>query len=365
MHQVNFLDAEFLGNPVRKILASIGIIIIGLLLKRLGAIFLTKQSFKFIFKKFADNKFSDEFVGHLRKPFEQTITLLILYFALNLLQFPEEWGLAHKHQFGLRLIILTIVKIGFFITGTRIVIGINRFCAFAISNREHATMAPELARFVKELIEVLIVIISLFAGLRYIFDVNITALVASLGIGGLAVALAAQDTLANLMGSFIIYLDKPFKTGDLIEFGDTKGTVEHVGFRTTRIRTVDKNLLTVPNKKIVDAILNNLTSTEMRRVNFVISLDYNSKPEELMNIVKEIRETIAAHKETAKDFTVHFTDFESSSLNISVVYFVMGNDFDKMNVVREQINLSIMNIVERNGCSFSVPASGFLLKEKN
>ena len=195
----------------------------------------------------------------------------------------------------------------------------------------------------------------IFAGLRIIFHVNITALVASLGIGGLAVALAAQDTLANLLGSFVIYLDKPFKTGDLIEAGEIKGKVEHVGFRTTRIRTLEKSLLTVPNKKLIDVALNNITLSEARRVKFELGLTYASKSSQILNIITDIKTVLLNHHKIGEDITVHFTDFSSSSLNILVLYFVMSNEYDLMVEVKEEVNMEIMAIIEKHGCEFAFP----------
>ena len=208
----------------------------------------------------------------------------------------------------------------------------------------------------KELLKVVIVIIGVFAGLRFIFNVNVTALVASLGIGGLAVALAAQDTLSNLLASFIIYLDKPFKVGDSIETGDISGTIEHVGFRTTRIRTVDKTLLTVPNKKMIDSALNNITESEMKRVKMILNLNYSSNPGQILLIIDDIKKEIASHPQTTDNFVVHFTDIDQGSLNILVVYFVEGNEFENMLKVKEELNVKFMQIVEQHGCTFAIPS---------
>jgi MscS family membrane protein len=355
MIEDRLLSTQFLGNEIRHILAFIGTIVLGLLLKRLGAIFLSKQSFRF-FKKFAENQYSEEFVALLRKPIEQTLTLLVLYFAFDMLSFPASWKLADSGHYGLRWLILVCWQIALFVTITKVILGAIRFSSYVIAHREESKISPELSTFLRELMQVLVVILSIFAGLHFIFKFNITAIVASLGIGGLAVALAAQDTLANLLGSFIIYLDRPFKVGDLIEFGDTKGTVEHVGFRTTRIRTVDKSLLTVPNKKIVDAILNNITSSDMRRVYFTLGLKFTNEADRIQNIVSDIKKAITSHKDTGSDITVHFTTFEGNALNIEVTYFVQGNEYEKMVSVREELNFEIMRIIQSHGCTFAPPA---------
>ncbi len=347
-------DVTFLDNKLFDLLLFGVILFIGLLFKRFGAKFLSKQSF-LIFKSFSHNQFSEIFIDLLRKPIEQLITVLVIYFAFERLNFPSYWQLVSIDKIGIRLIILVVWQIAFLIVICKILLRTTDFFTFVLINRESLPISPELGNFLKELIKVLIIVLCIFAGLRIIFHVNITALVASLGIGGLAVALAAQDTLANLLGSFVIYLDKPFKTGDLIEAGEIKGRVEHVGFRTTRIRTLEKSLLTVPNKKLIDVALNNITLSEARRVKFELGLTYASKSSQILNIISDIKTVLLKHPKIGEDITVHFTDFSSSSLNILVLYFVMSNEYEIMVEVQEEVNIEIMAIIENHRCEFAFP----------
>jgi MscS family membrane protein len=347
-------DVTFLDNKLFDLLLFAVILFIGLLFKRFGAKFLSKQSFR-IFKSFSHNQFSEIFIDLLRKPIEQLITVLVIYFAFERLNFPSYWQLVSIDKIGIRLIILVVWQIAFLIVICKILLRTTDFFTFVLINRESLPISPELGNFLKELIKVLIIVLCIFAGLRIIFHVNITALVASLGIGGLAVALAAQDTLANLLGSFVIYLDKPFKTGDLIEAGEIKGRVEHVGFRTTRIRTLEKSLLTVPNKKLIDVALNNITLSEARRVKFELGLTYASKSSQILNIISDIKTVLLKHPKIGEDITVHFTDFSSSSLNILVLYFVMSNEYEIMVEVQEEVNIEIMAIIENHRCEFAFP----------
>jgi MscS family membrane protein len=347
-------EIHFLENPLREFFFCLGILLLGFLFKRFGATFLSKQSFR-LFKRVSGNRKSDELVVLIRKPFEQLLTLIILYAAFCRLNFPNSWELAGADKIGIRWFIKTAWLIGIYVVCTHLFLRVADYVAHVVTHREESPVSGELAGFIKELSKVLIIILAIFAGLRYIFSVNITALVASLGIGGLAVALAAQDTLANLLGSFIIYLDKPFRAGDLIQSGDILGRVEHVGFRTTRIRTLDKSLLTVPNKKLIDGALNNITLSEARRVRFTIGLTYNSKSSQILNIIDGIKQILLLHEHISDDYTVRFSDFDSSSLSILVIYFVKSNDFDLMVKVKEEINIGIMHIVEKHGCSFAFP----------
>ncbi len=349
------LNEVYFGNSLKHILLCVAILAAGFLLKGFFARFLSWLSFK-IFKRFSREQFQKEFSNLVHKPFMHLVLLIIVYGAFHNIYFPEEWSFAPKTEFGIRWIILAIYKIVFIVVVTRIFLRSADFIEYVYHNLEGETASKDLASFLKNLAKVLINIFAFFIALGEAFEVNITALVTSLGIGGLAIALAAQDTLANLIGSFIIYLDRPFQVGDLIEFSDIRGRVEKIGFRTTRIRTLDRALLLVPNKKIIDSNLINISMSEQRRVSFTIGLTYSSKPENIQTITSQIAETILKHKPlVAEDFTVKFSEFDSSSLNLLIIYFVNSNDFDMMIAVKEKINLEIMQIVRNNGCDFAFP----------
>jgi MscS family membrane protein len=359
---IDYLEQQFfMENSLFAIFKFVAILLLGLLFKRLGAKFLSNQSFR-IFKKFAHNQFSEVFLELLKKPFERVITLAVIYLAFHQLKFPESWELAHHSEFGIRWMAVTVYKIFVVYHICIVFLRTTDFFTYVLQNRDEAPVSRELSNFLKELIKVMVVILFLFGGLRFVFNVNITALVASLGIGGLAIALAAQDTLANLIASFIIYIDKPFQANDLVDFDGINGRIEHVGFRTTRIRTLDRSLVTVPNKKLIDTALNNVTMSESRRIRFSIGLTYGSKPEQLKNIISEIKETITRHPKTAEEYNVRFNEFNSSSLDILVLYFVMSNDYDEMIEVKEEINFQIMNIVQKNGCSFAFPTQSLYVE---
>jgi MscS family membrane protein len=237
------------------------------------------------------------------------------------------------------------------------------FITHVLQNRSENPVSVELSNFIKEFLKVVFVVLFIFAGLRLVFAVNLTPLVASLGIGGLAIALAAQDTLANLIASFIIFIDKPFKSGDLVDFDGIRGRVEHVGFRTTRVRTLDRSLLTVPNKRLIDAAMNNVTLSPARRVTFTIGVTYKTQSHQIKAIVDDIQKVINEHPNTAEEVTVRFSDFNNSSLDILVIYFVNSNDFNIMIETKEEINYQIMQIVNKHGASFAFPSQSLYIEQ--
>lgn len=208
--------------------------------------------------------------------------------------------------------------------------------------------------FITEALKVVVIIFSVFFILGAIFELNVASLVAGLGIGGLAIALAAKESLENLLGSFTIFLDKPFVIGDLIKSGEVVGNVENIGFRSTRIRTLEKSFVTIPNKKLVDNELDNLSHRSQRRTNFNVGLTHETKVGQFKNIITDIQTFIANHPHISKDeMQVRLHNFDINSINIMIIYFVNKIDYNVYLDVREEVNFKIMEIVEKHGSSFA------------
>ena len=185
---------------------------------------------------------------------------------------------------------------------------------------------------------------------------NVKAILAGLGIGGLAFALAAQDTLANIFGAIVVAVDQPFRIGETVRIGTNVGMVEDIGLRSTRIRLVDKSLMVIPNKTVAAETITNLSRFTRRRIDQVIGLTYDTKPEQMDEMVQEIRRIITAEPEVdAAGVMVFFRDFNASSLDIWMVYETQENDFQKAMRCRQRVNMKIMRAVEQRGLSFAFP----------
>jgi MscS family membrane protein len=186
------------------------------------------------------------------------------------------------------------------------------------------------------------------------FDVK--ALLAGLGIGGLAFALAAQDTLANVFGSIVVAIDQPFKIGETVRIGSFLGTIEDIGLRSTKLRALDRSLVVIPNRTVANEAITNLARFTARRVEQIISLTYETPAEKMTEIVAEVRRIIESKPEVnAPDTHVYFRDYAASSLDIWVVYVFKSPDFVSHMRVRQQINLEIMQAVQSRGLSFAFP----------
>ena len=187
-------------------------------------------------------------------------------------------------------------------------------------------------------------------------DVNITSLIAGLGLGGLAVALAAQDTLKNLLGGATILADKPFQVGDWVIVGDIEGTVEQVGFRSTRVRTFADSLITVPNARMTDTAVNNMGQRTWRRYYTTVGIAYHTDPDRIQAFVEGIRAIVRANQSMRHDYyIVELHSFGASSLNIMVYTFIGASDWNEELRTRHVFNLDIIRLAQQLQVEFAFP----------
>jgi MscS family membrane protein len=192
---------------------------------------------------------------------------------------------------------------------------------------------------------------------------DVKAFLAGLGIGGLAFALAAQDTIANLFGSVVVAIDQPFKVGETVQIGSHLGLVEDIGLRSTKLRTLAKALITIPNKTVAAEAITNLSRFTQRRVEQVIGLTYDTPADKMEAIVGELRAIILAQPEVdPASVMVCFRDYSASSLDIWVVYLTKDPDFLAHLQVRQRINLAMMRAVQARGLSFAFPSQTVYLE---
>jgi MscS family membrane protein len=189
------------------------------------------------------------------------------------------------------------------------------------------------------------------------------SVLAGLGVGGLAVALAAKDSLANLLGSMLIMFEKPFRVGHYIRLSGTEGTVEDVGFRSTRIRTQDNSLISIPNDSVINTTIDNLSLRPKRRQRFTVGVTYDTKLATLEAFVEGIRKLILDHPLTDKDnIQVSFNNLADSSLEILVIFHLMVTDYPSELKGRHEILVRLMDLAERMGVSFAFPTRTLLIE---
>ncbi|GGI29016.1 mechanosensitive ion channel family protein [Pedobacter mendelii] len=380
----SFYGQIFWGNTIKAYFLFAAILLVGLIFRRLVSKLLSKLLFR-LFKGFSQQAHDDTFVGLLLKPIEVFMLFSTLYLSINQLKHPLEVIVFHygrlvgkvKEAIPVTIgdcidrIFLFLIILSIFWIILRIIDFISHVLLFKASLTESKS-DDQLVPFLKELFKTVVVFIGFFTLLGFVFEVNVLTLITGLGIGGIAIALAAKESLENLIGSFTIFLDKPFIVGDLVKVDGVEGTVEKVGFRSTLIRTTEKTMATIPNKGMIDGVLENMSLRNFRRVKFSFGITYETNAETIKKIVNEIRTFIHDHEDTSDDGNAYFEGFGDSSLNIEVIYFVSLTAYNDYLSIKQEINFKIMEIVMRNKSDFAYPTqrlisdktSGPALKEK-
>jgi MscS family membrane protein len=202
-------------------------------------------------------------------------------------------------------------------------------------------------------------VITIFAGIAMLnsFGFNVTALLAGLGVGGIAVALSAQKTLENVFGGFTLFANRPAQVGDFCRFGDKVGTIEEIGLYSSRIRSLDRTVITVPNAEFSALQIENFTRRDKIWYHPTIGLRYETSPEQIRYILVEIRKMLYAHPNVDPDpARIRFTGFGAYSLDLEIFAYVRVTDFGQFLEVAEDLNLRIMDIVAAAGSSFAFPS---------
>lgn len=355
-HISDILGIVFWGNTIEKYCWFLGIILFGIIFRRLITRFAGRLIFK-LFNKYSADTTPEKFLDLLHKPFSLFIFLIFVYIAFDQLAFPLYLNLVPKSEFGLKMILLKSFEVVFMSTVIWIFLRIIDFIGLIMQLKAEKTESKtdnQIIPFITEALKILALLLGIFVVLGTVFQLNIGSLIAGLGIGGLAVALAAKESLENLIGSFTIFLDKPFAVGDMVKVGDVTGVVEKIGFRSTRLRTLEKSFVTVPNKKMVDAELDNLTMRTFQRANFTIRLKIGTSIDKIKSIVSETQEYINNHAHTNEEGQVKFLEFGQNSFNIMILYFVDSLDWPLYLNIKEEIHYKIIEIVERNQAEFAL-----------
>tara|TARA_Y100000991_G_scaffold214093_1_gene201085 strand:- start:9431 stop:10531 length:1101 start_codon:yes stop_codon:yes gene_type:complete len=366
MESFEFLNNEFLGNTYKDYLYFFSFFILATFFVIPARVFITKILIK-LFGKNNSKADAQQFNTLLKKPLNYFLLLLVFYFSVKFIELPDFMKYKEEGDVNFQSY---FTKVYNFLLLFTIFWTINRaidFIGYKLKNKALETESKvddQLIPFAIDIAKVLTIVFGIVMILGNVFNVNITALVTGLGIGGVAFALASKESLENLLGSFTIFFDKPFTVGDIVTLGGVTGIVEKVGFRSTRIRTFDKSIVTVPNKNIISTELDNLGARPVRRVKFNIGLTYDTSVENIKNIVNDIQKLIDDHPMTNQDGRVKFLNFGASSLDVMVLYYVDSPDWEVLIDTQEKINFSIIEIVNGHKCEFAFPSRSIYI-EKN
>ncbi|MCS6820454.1 MAG: mechanosensitive ion channel family protein [Microscillaceae bacterium] len=362
-----YLQYYFLGNTVGMYLWALSLFLVGLIAKYIFINYLARKVLLYLNR----NKLvvpPQQITYFIKRPVGFFINLILLYNALIQLSFPPQWQLAPPTQWGLRMWLAKGYEVLLVIAFAWILLQLTNLVSSILSYRANQTddkTDNQIIYFMKELTKVLIVMFALFFVLSNTFQVNVTSILAGLGIGGLAVALAGKETIENLFASFTIFLDKPFIVGDFVQINQIQGTVEKVGFRSTRIRTIDQSYLTLPNKMMIDNPLDNLTKRDYRRARFSIDIVLSTPAEKIRQLIADIKEYLSQHPNASQlEHLVVWNSFKESSFEILVIYFLNIPDFVQFHIVKGEINFKILEILEKNEIQLAYPTQTLYLKKE-
>jgi len=354
LDRVPLLQSKPFANiPLWQFLASLIYIFLAFYVSKFLDYFIRERVRKWAEK--TSTKLDDLLIDLVRGPVKVVAFVILLHIGMKIYAWPE--GFAAFFSQALKIIVacsLTYVLL----KGIDLWMGLWQQRS---STPENEQFARQLLPLIRKAIKVFVVIVAVLVTSQNL-GLNVTGLIASLSIGGLAVGLAAQDTLANLFGAVAVLGDKPFQVGDRIRLDMIDGTVETIGFRSTRVRNLDGHLVTVPNKTMGSATITNVSKRPNIKTEMNIGVTYDTpgvKVERAMQILEEI---FKPHPMTA-DLIISFNKFESSSLNILVVHWWNATDQKAYLTGMKLLNLEVKRRFDTEGINFAFPTQTLYLKQ--
>ncbi|WP_425448947.1 mechanosensitive ion channel family protein [Dethiothermospora halolimnae] len=338
-----------------NIIIAIGISLFFLIFKNIFTKYILKIGYRITNK--TKSTIDDDILNAFKRPLRMFISILGLYLSLRYLAFSQSFNETLKHFF--RSSVIIIIAWGLYnLEGTYSILFDRMGRKLNINTNN--VLKPFLSRALR-----IITVVITIGIVAEEFEYDVSGFVAGLGLGGLAIAMAAKDTLSNVFGGIVIIMDKPFDIGDWISSTETEGVVEDINFRSTKIRAFDKAIITVPNSKLVDSSVINYSRRNLRRINFKLGLTYDTSKEKMKKCVESIEKMLISHDNISKDMIlVKFDEFNSSSLDILIYCFANTSSWEEFLDIKQDVNFNIMNIVEEEGASIAFPSRSIYFENK-
>jgi MscS family membrane protein len=355
---MDFLNYTFLDNTISNLLMVLGTILLVSISRRWLSRNLASLLYIPIQKKWKSVE-KKVFIGLVLKPLGSFLTVLIAMVALANLKFPTLFKFhIYSYSFDEMLHIAgKCLTIFYFIWVVRSFIDFISLVleSSAKSNKDKSN--DQLIVFFRDFLKAIVFIIGFLLVLKIGFRVDIGALLTGLSIVGAALALAAKESIENLIASFIIFFDKPFDTGDMVKvnnISNTSGTIEHIGLRSTRIRTADHTMLSVPNKQMVDSVVDNWSQRDVRRAEIKIEFSIAISTDKIQTFIETINSFLASKKTTINNHSVYLTDINKSSLIVTIEYFTSAFSMDLFLNEKQEINLYIKSVIEKQELKLAI-----------
>ncbi|MEY3687563.1 MAG: hypothetical protein RIR84_404 [Bacteroidota bacterium] len=340
------LSKSLFDNTISSYLIVFGIILLVWILKKRASQHMTRLVF-YLFKRMGRVIDEREFFNLVLAPLENFIFFLAVYISMSSLRFP---AFLHVKIFKITSeVLIDRLAVGmliffFFHTLLRVI----DYMAIILEKRASTTedtTDDQLIIFFREFLKVILVIICILVMIRFVLNEDITKILAGLSLAGAAIALAAKESLENLIASFIIFFDRPFRVGDLLKVQQIQGTVEKIGLRSTRIRTNDKTYVSIPNKQMVDSIVDNFSLRNKRRGELNLHLDLYTTYAQIDQLIHELNEALSDVQITEK--SVLLSDVKLEAFLVTVEYYTEPISIAEFNQVKQHINLKALAILEK------------------
>jgi len=355
LNHIEWLQAKPLaGIPLWQFFASIIYIFLAFYVSKFLDFFIRERLQKWAEK--TETKFDDILINLLRGPVKVVSFVILLHIGMEVYSWPA--GFSRFLSSALKIVVaLSITYV--LLKAVDAAIGVWRE---KTTTPENEQFSRQLLPLIGKTLKVFMVIVVLLVTSQNL-GLNVTGLIASLSIGGLAIGLAAQDTLANLFGAVAVLVDRPFKVGDRVQLESVDGTVESIGFRSTRIRNLDGHLVTVPNKTMGNATITNITLRPNLKTVMNFGLTYDTPPEKIERAEAIIRETFQGPM--TADLLVTFDKFTDSTLNIQVLYWWKGVEYKDFLSTVQKANLTVLRRFAEEKIEFAFPSTTVYLRQES
>lgn len=361
------LQKIILDNSVEAYLIVAGTILLALLIKRIISKYLASVLFS-LFNKGEWKKNRASFLEMVPVPLERFLVLLIIVIACDKLTFPAVLIFPVLHQVDSRGVLEALVNAALIITFIRLCIRVIRYITLILAEKAMSSgdqSGNQFIIFFNDFFRVMLVILGGLLILHFSFGYEIGNVLTGLSLVGAAIALAAKESLENLIASFIIFIDKPFVVGDLVKGQNFSGTVEKIGLRSTRIRTDQKTYTTVPNKQMVDTIIDNITMRTQRLAQIRLELSLATTASEIENLTGSIK-NILNSEQSVESISAFFSETGKNAHILSIDYFTsMQQTFADFILLREKINLEILGLLEKNQIELAAESNDINIKSGN
>jgi MscS family membrane protein len=350
------LEQFFFGNSVLAYLEFLGIVLGSVLAGKL--VTWTTETFLKKFAKETETKLDDLLLHMLEGPILLSILIGALHYGQGMLVLSEGFASFYSKT----VMVMLMFNIAWYLM--RFLNGLIEYYLAPLAAKTESDLDDHLLPILKRLVSIVIVIITLIMALDK-FDFNVGGLLAGLGLGGLAFALAAKDVVENLFGGVSILTDKPFKMGDRIRVGnDVDGIVREIGLRTTRVETAGGTLVILPNSKVVTSVVENITAEKSRRMVLTLGLEYDTSAQKLEQAKTIVKKNVKRISGLRDDCQVTFKEFAASSLNVQVIYWITKESVaNRFWEVQDELLTGIKQDFEKAHIEFAYPTQTVRVKK--